>query len=208
MQIPAHIPLSYNRKEVTRIKIICISGHAQNGKDTTAQYMKEYYESDGSRVLICHYGDLVKYICEKFFGWDGEKNDAGRTLLQRVGTDVIRSQQPGYWVDFIASMLRFFPDEWDYVLIPDARFPNEIDGLRDAGFDVTHVRVVRDNPGWVSPLTEEQQNHPSETALDDYEYDYIFYNRYDLEALMWGVCGLAIDIDISRTNKTGEVYDS
>lgn len=177
------------------IKIVCISGHAQNGKDTTAKYMKEYHEALDERVLICHYGDLVKYVCEKFFGWDNEKNDAGRTLLQRVGTDVVRAQQPDYWVKFIVDMLKFFPDEWDYVLIPDARFPNEIDALYDAGFDVTHVRVVRDDPYWVSPLSEEQQHHPSETALDDYGYDYILYNRYDLDALMRGTYQLASAID-------------
>ena len=120
-------------------------------------------EMQNKKVLITHYGDLLKYICKAFFNWDGQKDEAGRTLLQYVGTDIIRKKKPDYWVQFVADMLSFFPDQWDYVLIPDVRFPNEIEGL--AGFGPLHIRIVR--PGF-NMLTEEQQKHPSETALDNY----------------------------------------
>ena len=146
------------------MKVIAISGKAQHGKDTTAAMLKEGLEADGCRVLITHYGDLVKYVCQTFFNWDGEKNEAGRTLLQHVGTDVIRTKNEDFWVRFIVNILAFFPDEWDYVLIPDCRFPNEITYLRTSGFDVTHLRVIR--PGFKSTLTSVQQRHLSETALD------------------------------------------
>ena len=67
------------------------------------------------------------------------------------------------------------------MLIPDCRFPNEIDKLKAAGFNSTHVRVNR--PGFVSPLTDEQQKHISETALDNVEPDYWIQNSRDLEYL-------------------------
>lgn len=107
------------------MKIICISGKAQNGKDTTAKFLEETLTSQGHRVLIAHYGDLLKYICRAFFGWDGKKDEKGRSLLQYVGTDKIRAVSPDYWADFVVSILDIFPDEWDYVLLPDTRFPNE-----------------------------------------------------------------------------------
>ncbi len=151
------------------MKVILISGKAQHGKDTTAKIMKEEFETHGDKVLIAHYADLVKYICRSFFNWNGKKDEYGRHLLQYVGTDVIRKEKPDYWVDFLSDILRFFPDEWDVVVIPDTRFPNEIDRMREAGLPVTHVRVLRS--GFASPLTEEQQNHPSETALDHVEPD-------------------------------------
>ena len=110
-------------------EIIVISGHAQHGKDTVARMIRSDLEEHGNSVLITHYGDLVKYICKTFFDWNGEKDEYGRTLLQYVGTDVIRKAQPDFWVGFIIQILRFFPDVWDYVLIPDARFPNEIRAL-------------------------------------------------------------------------------
>ena len=167
------------------MKVICISGKAQHGKDTTAGYLKEFLEARGKKVLIAHYGDLVKYVCKTFFDWDGQKDEAGRTLLQKVGTDVVRAKDPDYWVNFICEMLWFFYDEWDYVLIPDCRFPNEIDYIDKRFADVTHVRVVRDNPNWTSPLTEEQQKHLSETALDNWYHHgtIMVHNREGLDEL-------------------------
>ena len=163
------------------MKVIAISGKARHGKDSCAGFMKDFLEFNGNKVLIAHYGDLVKYVCKTFFDWNGEKDEVGRTLLQQVGTEAIRSKEPSYWVRFICDILRFFPDEWDYVLIPDCRFPNEIEYLKECGFDVTHVRVVREN--FESPLTEEQQNHPSETALDGYNPDILLLNSDSLEDL-------------------------
>ena len=140
------------------MKIITISGHAQNGKDFCANLIKQKLESRGNKVLITHYADLLKYICKTFFNWDGRKNTEGRTLLQYVGTDVIRKKNPDYWVNFIIGIFNLFPDEWDYVLIPDTRFPNE-NNLMKEYFDVTTVRVTR--PNYDNGLTEEQQNHES-----------------------------------------------
>ena len=157
------------------MKVFCISGKAQHGKDTTATLLKEILESGGGSVLIAHYGDLVKYVCKAFFGWDGKKDEHGRSILQYVGTDIVRRQNEDFWVGFIRDMLRFFDGQWEYVLIPDTRFPNEVEAMREAGFDVTHIRVKREN--FKSPLTEEQQKHRSETALDDYPADQYVNNN-------------------------------
>lgn len=156
------------------MRVIAISGKAQHGKDTTAGILKRQLEADGYRVLIVHYADLLKHICRSFFGWNGEKDDAGRHILQYVGTDIIRAKRPDFWADFVVDVLGLFPNEWDYVLIPDCRFPNEISCLQKAGFDTIHIRVVRRD--FVSPLTPEQQAHPSETALDNLMPDYYIHN--------------------------------
>lgn len=156
------------------MRIIAISGKAQHGKDTTAGILKRQLEVDGYRVLIVHYADLLKHICRSFFGWDGRKDDAGRHILQYVGTDIIRAKRPDFWADFIIDVLGLFPNEWDCVLIPDCRFPNEISRLKKAGFDSIHIRVVRRH--FTSPLTAEQQSHPSETALDNCKPDYYLRN--------------------------------
>jgi len=156
------------------MKVILISGHARNGKDTVAGMIEDSIKERGGRVLITHYADLLKYICKAFFGWDGKKDENGRHLLQYVGTDVIRKQNPDFWLDFVVSVLKFFDGHWDYVIIPDTRFKNEVYGIINAGFDATHVRVVRDNVS--DGLTEEQRNHQSEIDLDDVEPDAFIYN--------------------------------
>ena len=183
------------------MKVICISAKAQHGKDTVASFMKECLEAKGKRVLVTHYADLLKYICKTFFNWDGQKDEKGRTLLQQVGTESIRSQDENYWVAFVADMLYFFGDRWDYVLIPDTRFPNEIDYLKDAGFEVLYIRVIREN--FETSLTEEQQKHPSETALDEYEADVILYNDSTLENLKFSVERLT-DVLVQLPLQVGE----
>lgn len=164
------------------MKIICLSGKAQHGKDSLAGFLKEALESRGKKILITHYADVLKYICATFFDWDGNKDEAGRNLLQYVGTECIRSKNSNYFVNFIESILNIFPDTWDYVLIPDCRFPNEIDSVKNAGWDTVHIRVVRGGD-FVSPLTEEQQNHPSETALDHTKPDILVLNCHTLDLL-------------------------
>ena len=159
------------------MKIITISAKARHGKDYTASLIKEQLEEQGNKVLITHFADLLKYICSTFFSWNGLKNEEGRSLLQYVGTEVIRNQCPDYWIDFLMGVFRLFPDEWDYVIIPDSRFPNENDKLKEE-FNVVTVRVER--PNFDNGLTEKQQKHSSEVALDDYNFDYRIINNGDM----------------------------
>ena len=163
------------------MRVICISGKAGHGKDTVAGLMKEALEQNDKRVLITHYGDLVKYICTTFFGWDGQKDEQGRHLLQNVGTEIVRAQDQDFWVNFVMSVLKFFNGQWDYVLIPDCRFVNEMIGPVSSGFSTTFLRVNRS--GYVSTLTEEQQKHISETALDNQTHDVYIENSGDLNDL-------------------------
>jgi hypothetical protein len=168
--------------EKKRMQIILISGKAGHGKDTAALYLRTMLEAEGERVLVTHYGDLLKYICKSFFGWDGVKDEKGRHLLQYVGTDTIREKfYADFWVDFVAFMLEISKDQWDYVLIPDCRYPNEIECMKVPGADVIHIQISRDN--FVSQLTKEQQQHSSETALDNIKPDYYIRNNGSLHDL-------------------------
>ena len=175
-----------------KTKVVCISGHARSGKDTVAKILHDQLVKDNTEVLITHYADLLKYICKTFFNWNGKKDEQGRTLLQYVGTEVIREKHPDFWVDFIATILKDFGVRWDVVIIPDTRFPNEISRLREYGFDVVHLRIDRLN--FSSPLTEEQLKHPSETALDNVKPDYLITNDGGLNNLKDKVMNLITEV--------------
>ena len=82
-------------------------------------------------------------------------------MLQNVGTNVVRKKYPNYWVDFILQMADFFSECWDYIIIPDVRFPNEINLWKEKGYDVITINVNR--PDFNNGLTEEQNKHESET---------------------------------------------
>ena len=165
------------------MKVICISGKAQSGKDTFAELVYENLTGKGKKAIIIHYADLLKYICRTFFNWDGDKStELGRSLLQYIGTDVVRAKQPDFWVDFVKAILNLFPEKWEYAIIPDARFENEITVLsNDETLDVVSVRVEREN--YDNGLSEEQRSHRSENSLDEYPFDYYIENNQDMSAL-------------------------
>lgn len=166
------------------MKIIAISGKAQHGKDTVARMIRYAGMDKGQKVLITHYADLLKYMCRSFLGWDGKKDDKGRALLQHVGTDIIRRKNTNFFVDFMISALDVcgeVGDIWDAVVIPDIRFPNEVERLASDGFSVAHLRIVR--PGFESPLSSDAVNHVSETAMDDVNPDYVIMNDSSLTEL-------------------------
>ena len=154
--------------------IIFISGKAQAGKTTTAYLMQKNIEANGKCAVIINYADLLKYICSAYFYWDGKKNDEGRQLLQEIGTDIVRNNDPDFWVDFVKRFVSVFEGSWDYVIIGDCRFKNEISWAKEPGVGGIHLRVVR--PGYDNGLTDEQKRHISETDLDDVDPDYLLIN--------------------------------
>lgn len=182
-------------------KCIIISGKSGHGKDQLAQYMREYLEQEGQRVLTIHYGDAVKWVLRDYFNWDGQKDKKGRTLLQRIGTDVVRTKYPNFWTSIVVGLVSAFENEFDVALIPDARFPNEVDIVEETIPNVTVVRVNRtvDEQPWVNPqFTEEQLRHPSETSLDNYGFDYIVHNDEGLDMLRDSAWAVLNDLSLIK----------
>ena len=183
---------------------IIISGKAGNGKDMTAQFMKEELEKKGKKVLIIHYGDAVKWVLRDYFNWDGKKDAVGRTLLQHVGTDIVRAMHPNYWTCIVVGLIQAFEpyNDFDIAIVPDARFPNEVDiALQELKNCVT-IRVERKNADgteWINPtLTEEQRQHPSETSLDCYAFDYVIHNDEGLDVLRESAHTILVDLGLIK----------
>ena len=136
-------------------------------------------ENLGKNVLIIHYAYFLKVLCRDFFGWDGNKDSVGRTILQVVGTDKGRYRNPNVWVNMTIEFIKAFGQDYDYILIPDCRFRNELDRLKKEKFDVFTLWVHRKE--FDNGLTEDQKNHPSETGLLDYKFDHVI----SVESKMW-----------------------
>lgn len=109
-------------------------------------------------------------------GWEATKRHGTygpdvRALLQRMGTEVGRNLfGQDFWVDQAMASLK----EGGRYVFTDCRFPNEADAIRSRGGRV--VRVVRAGVTAVNA-------HPSETALDGYDFDVYIVNDRSLEAL-------------------------
>ena len=165
-------------------KIICISGKARSGKDTIAGILRSFFEKDQQKALIVHYADLLKFIASNYAGWDTVKDEYGRTLLQYLGTDIVRKENEDFWVNFVAQAINFTSSvvKYDYIIIPDCRFPNEIDYWLDNDYEVYWLEVFREQE---SNLTENQKNHASEIGLNTYNRisPYTILNNGPLEDL-------------------------
>jgi hypothetical protein len=164
------------------MKIILLSAKAQNGKDSTANILKKYFGIAGKKSIILHYGDYLKFLCSKYFDWNGEKDEQGRTVLQKFGTEKVRNTVPDFWVRNVAQFIDVFQNDYDYFIIADCRFLNEVEYMKKSfPCCVTTIRIERLN--FDNGLTEEQKNHPSETALDDFVFDYVIESESGLDKL-------------------------
>ena len=168
---------------------IVLSGKSGSGKDMMAQFMKEELAKHGKKALVIHYADALKWILRDYFDWDGKKDEVGRTLLQMVGTDIVRTVHPNYWTGIVVGFIQAMEptSNFDIAIIPDARFENEVNIALQMLKNCVTVRIERKNADgtpWINPtLTEDQRNHPSETSLDIFAFDYVVHNDEGLEML-------------------------
>ncbi len=156
---------------------ISLSGYAGSGKDAVADVLCSEFG-----FVRCSFAGPLKRIAREQFGWDGEKDDRGRRLLQVLGTEAGREYDPDIWVKHLLKEVA--PSG---CVVTDCRFPNELDALRGAGF--TCLRVWRSGVGPANA-------HPSETALDSHAggfdlFDGHIYNDGSLEDLARSVRSLA-----------------
>jgi hypothetical protein len=156
--------------------IITISGQAQHGKDTLGGLLKNKLELFGKKAQIVHYGDYLKYIATQYYGWDGVKDEKGRSLLQWLGTEQCRANSPDIWVNVVSELVLGMYKAWDVVIIPDCRFRNEIERLWDTfaelhQFNLKVERYEKDGKEFDNGLTPEQKLHPSERDLDHFDFD-------------------------------------
>ena len=150
--------------------VILLSGKAEAGKDTFFTMAEEDCK-DKVIKRIAFADALKKVACN--MGWDGKKDAAGRRLLQDLG-EVGRRYHPDLWVDKTVETLKEFSQTADIICFTDCRYPNELAGIKRvelAGSTVVTVRIER--PGHSIAAN---QNHISETALDDYSFDYTIVN--------------------------------
>ena len=164
-------------------KIILISGKAEHGKTATARIIKERLESKGKTVTIVPFASYLKFVCKKYFEWNGEKNLEGRRILQYVGTDVVRKKDPDFWVRTVGDFIKMFEDDFDFFIVDDCRFVGEADYFTDIQpMDVLKIRVVRNN--FENSLTKSQRLHQSETDLDNYpNFDIYLYSDSGIDNL-------------------------
>ena len=171
--------------------VVGISGKAQHGKDTVAKFLQEKYGGE-----IVHFADLLKTQL-KMIGWDGEKDEGGRTLLQKFSVPI---KEYGNWLaskysryadygnnNYYSAFLYdkiMFSDE-NIFYIADVRFIPEyeffINKEKNKNIIFKTIRVNR--PNFDNGLSKNQKNDESECALDNINMNYYIENDGTVEQL-------------------------
>jgi len=127
------------------MRVILISGKAEHGKDYVGNMIVKYLQSQGKRVMVMHFADMLKYCCKQYMGWDGNKDEAGRRILQQVGTDWRIGRNERIWADMTVMIAQHFSEQFDYCIVPDWRFIIEYNTFCDSfgKKNVTTLRVIR-----------------------------------------------------------------
>jgi len=164
--------------------VILVSGLAGSGKNTVSEMLHVVLSNIDKNITTDLYSlaEPIKYMSRAFLGWNGEKDDSGRRLLQNLGK-VGREYDIDIWVKHMFNQLdkrHTFPV--NFVIVTDWRFPNEKEYIESNPMsEVYTVRVVGRK---TSIANEELAKDVSEISLtDDGEYDAIIDNVSDLEAL-------------------------
>ena len=119
-----------------------------------------------------------------FHGWEVETNKMTvREFLQKLGTDAMRDGlHENVWINKLMREYEYYNNMIDNVdgksfprwIITDTRFPNEYDALKQK--EALFIKIERTGL--------KLNNHPSETALDNHQFDYVVDNSgdfYDLK---------------------------
>lgn len=185
------------------MNVLLISGKAGHGKDTFAEILRDQLQIIGKKVLIIHFADIVKEFARLYYNWDGKKSVSGRALLQYIGTDLMRKYDADYWARIVGEFLAAADKDFDMALIADNRFPNEIEVIKKYCPQTKTIRIQRwnkDQSIFINPnLTNTQLNHPSETSLDNYQFDYLINNHSeDMGCLLKAAVGLINDLTLNK----------
>ena len=148
--------------------IITFSGQARHGKDTAVQILKGILISQGKKPLAINYTDYLKFVAAQYLGWDGNKDENGRSFLQMLGTEKVNPVNPSFWVDTVIRTVDIIGSGFDFVLIGDCRFIHDITRWTEEGYRILPFHVTRLN--FENELSEAQRNHATEVSLNGYRF--------------------------------------
>lgn len=181
------------------MKIIAYGYKSRRGKnlaaDFTCEILKEKYPT--ANIVNKSFAYALKRICYDLFSYAGLKPPEYYELYPHekiIILDEIKKTPVDIWIDFSeifckkidqdiwSKHLLYGVQECDFLVIPDLRFPREIERLRK--YQSTIVRVDRD----IQDLQRMDSN------LDTYTgWDYIINNNKDISHLRYHV-GKVVDL--------------
>lgn len=169
------------------MQLIAFTGRKGHGKNSAAEPILRIRNQKTQKFIWTevNFADKVKDVCHLVFDMDIEELydpvvkemklnkypfETPRSILQRVGTELFRSEWPDVWTQ-----------AWDreaskhsHVVVTDLRFQNEYDVIRRLWGTV--VRIER-------PGMSDSDEHQSETEMIGFQENVLILNDGSLEDL-------------------------
>jgi len=197
--------------------VIGLSGKARSGKGSVVQLAQILMQHGDTEVEVrqVSFATALKEMARER-GWDGHKDDKGRTLLQDLGMQM-RKVDSNFWVKAAERKvihIGLTSPETKIVFIPDTRFINEAEAIKampksdtflDGVVGIERAEIWRVNRytatleydhdakmilnkrvPYDNGLTWAQKTHQSETELDRWPFDFTI-DSTDMADLFEGV---------------------
>ena len=156
---------------------LAFGGKKHSGKTTLAEYCADIHDLEPLSFADELKMNLVEIGVEpdRLFG----KRDANSRALMQAYGEVMRDQDPDYWLKIGVKKVKEFEQalpQGEGFTFDDMRYANEAEALSKMGF--TLIKVVREG------YAHEEDNHPSEAGLPDEVYVHILVvKNKDLDSL-------------------------
>lgn len=157
--------------------IFLVAGRARSGKGTVSKFIEEYYKKQNKKVINSPYTKYLKNYIEDITSEKITEDNKPRDLLQKISSELIKKElgKTNFFIDRQLEDLEIYSYFADIIIVPDVRFEEEINIIKNNFKNVISIGVVR--PNYQSDLTQEQLRDITEIALDNYnEYDFKIIN--------------------------------
>jgi len=150
--------------------VILLSGKLGVGKTHIAKILYSKLFNESFWVGLEHFATSVKECATEFFNWNGDKDEKGRLLLQSIGR-IGREHDRDLWANSVVNRLDSGLMRYDFVIIDDWRFVNELSVIYSNNYNVIPVNIIGEQR-----IKYEDPNlycAESEVGLDDFN-NYFF----------------------------------
>ena len=163
--------------------IFGITGPAGSGKTTLANILSDLIQNKNLKTEEYAFATLLKEQA-KYHGWNGVKDQKGRTLLQELGDTLRHYHGDNYFAHYLAKQIEDDTDV-DVAIVHDMRYLTELDALKGTaaknGWKFVSIRICRDIDNGMTPA---QKAHSSENDLNEIATDYAICNDGSMATLV------------------------
>lgn len=158
---------------------LAFAGQMRSGKDTAAEYVVRQLGAKNMKFADPIY-DILHYAQDRC----GVERHKDRFFLQWLGTDWARNTlDPQIWINIL---LRDIKKQKGHIVVSDARFSNEFEALKRAGFKLIKIDREEELRAQFHETghTSEFETHSSEWDVTMYQdFDMVIHNNGSLEDL-------------------------